>query len=114
MTKAIPLVALALALGGCGGGERAAVAPDTNTAENAAGENVIDQVMALSDQQRNGVFIRALIDSGIRCDNVSQSERLADVETNPAWRVHCTNGSSHVVTLLKDGTARVYTRPTTG
>ena len=114
MTKAmLASLTAALALGACGqaGGPNAA-APVENVAVNeAAQSNVIDQVLSMSDRERNVVLIRALIDSNIRCDNVTASERIADVSGQPAWRAHCSNGSAHIVMLLPDGTARVLTRP---
>jgi hypothetical protein len=102
----------AMLLAGCGddGGSRDA---RRNAAAEATpeGSNIVEQVIAMDDRHRNVVFVRALLDSNIRCDAVTDSVRVKDIDTHPAWRAHCKNGSYHIITLHSDGTARVYTRP---
>ena len=120
MTKRIILSALtALALAGCGDGEQAGsnaavvdnAAAETNAVGNAAsGENATAAVLAMSDRQRNVVFIRALMDAEIECQAVTSSERLPDQDGKPLWRANCSDKRSHMISITPDGTANIVSR----
>lgn len=122
MTMRIILPALAaLALAGCqsGGGNSADVpanAADANSAEaeaigNAAeGGNVTAKVLAMSDRERNVVFIRAIMDAGLPCQSVKRSTRLADQDGKPLWRAECDGGQDQLITITPDGTANIVSR----
>ncbi|RYY45417.1 MAG: hypothetical protein EOP59_04500 [Sphingomonadales bacterium] len=113
-----------LLLAACGGGAPAdnaanAIEPsaangaEANAVGNAlGGENITARVLAMSDRERNVVFVRALMDAGLVCDGVTASERLADVDGQPMWRADCkAPGGSHMVTVTPDGTAKIMSRP---
>jgi hypothetical protein len=120
MTKRIVLPALAaLALAGCGpaGNEHGAevvaenARAEANVVGNAAGgENAIAAVLALTDRQRNAMFIRALMDAGIECQQVTSSERLPDQDGKPLWRVNCSDKTAHMISVTPDGTANIVSR----
>ena len=108
--------AFALLLAGCGGAQPAneAVvnsAVEANAVGNVTGENVTARVIAMSDRERNVVFVRALIDAGLPCDGVTASERLPDQDGKPLWRADCkAPGSSHLITVTPDGTVQMVSR----
>ncbi|MDV3457359.1 hypothetical protein RZN05_10230 [Sphingomonas sp. HF-S4] len=121
MKKFVVLPALAaLALAGCGPAAERNEAADTAAAGNAEAEanaivndaapgNALATVLAMSDRQRNVVFIRALMDAGIDCQSVNSSERLPDQDGKPLWRANCPNGA-HMITITPDGTANIVSR----
>jgi hypothetical protein len=79
-------------------------------ADNADG-NALAAVLAMSDRQRNVVFVRALMDAELPCDGVKGSERLPDVDGKPVWRVECRGvGGYHMVSITPDGTANILSR----
>lgn len=124
MTRMIlPALAAAAMLGACqppaeapantGSAEANAVndAAEANATGNAAAENITARVIAMSDRERNVVFIRALLDAGLKCDGVESSERLPDRDGKPLWRANCVgDGGSHMITITPDGTANIVSR----
>lgn len=119
MTKRILLAGLAVvALAGCHKGNEATgnAAADTAAESNAvvgngdAGNNVAAQVIAMNDAQRNVVFIRAIMDAGLKCDHVESSQRLPDQDGLPLWRANCSGGVAHMVSITPDGTAKIVSR----
>ena len=105
----VPLFA-GLALAACDSAQE----PPANRAatENAAasmadGTNATAAVLAMNDRQRNVVFIRALLDSNLPGDGVTKSERIPDQGGMPYWKAYCKNGSSHIITVTSDGTAKI-------
>ncbi|MGK6355987.1 hypothetical protein ACMGDH_12295 [Sphingomonas sp. DT-207] len=125
MTKRILLPAVAaLALAGCQSEpaqDNAAVPVNTaepinadaeaNAIGNAAGpENALAAVLEMNDRQRNVVFIRALLDAGLPCEGVTSSERVDDLNGQPAWRATCVGGTSHLISISPDGTANIASR----
>lgn len=121
MKKFVVLPALAaLALAGCGPAAERNEAADTAAAGNAEAEanaivndaapgNALAAVLAMSDRQRNVVFIRALMDAGIDCQSVSSSVRLPDQDGKPLWRANCPSGA-HMISITPDGTANIVSR----
>ncbi len=117
MTKALFVLA-ALALAGCNSApENKAAAADNMAEDNAmaadngaAAVNMTAAVLALPDRQRNIVFVRALMDAGFKCDGVTKSERLEDMDGKPLWRASCNDGTSHMITITPDGTANIVSR----
>lgn len=115
MTKLIlTAAAAALALAGCTEAPERSPADAEGVAVNATGNeaaaNVQAQVLALSPEQRNVVFIRAIRDSGLPCQGVVSSDRLEDQQGNPTWRAMCDNGTGHLISITPDGTAIVMSR----
>jgi len=114
MTKAI-WVCAALILAGCNpAAEQNATSEPANAApENADADatgNVLAAVLAMPERQQNIVFVRALMDADIKCDGVTHSERLPDMDGKPLWRANCKNGTSHMISITPDGTANIVSR----
>lgn len=105
--RILMVLAATLALISCSGDEE-----KTATTNNQAAPvtNAIAQVADLSDLQRNGVFLRAIRDSGIACQEVSGSERIELANGVMGWRAKCENGNAHLIEILNDGTAKVTSR----
>lgn len=93
---------LALSLTACG---RAGEAPNAATA-NAA-EPAGNQVAALSDGQRNAVFIRAIRDARLECQRVQGSVRVGDYRGMPVWQARCQGGGEWTIVIAADGTAQI-------
>ena len=120
MTTRIVWPALAaLALAGCGSANEPGATnqvatnaeAEANTVGNTAGgENAAAKVIAMNDRQRNVVFIRALMDAGIECQQVTSSERQPDQDGKPLWRVNCSDKTAHMISITPDGTANIVNR----
>lgn len=118
MNRVLLSAAAALALAGCsqGGGATGNAAADNAAEANAvvengaAGNNVAAQVVAMNDAQRNVVFIRAIMDAGLKCDHVDSSQRLPDQDGLPLWRANCKGGDAHMILITPDGTAKIVSR----
>lgn len=110
----------ALALAGCtpAGKNDSAEAVNAAVADNAdviandaAPRNVLAAVLAMPELQRNIVFVRAILDAGLKCEGVTGSERLPDMDGKPLWRADCKGGNnSHMITITPDGTANIVSR----
>ncbi|MES2445511.1 MAG: hypothetical protein V4574_22010 [Pseudomonadota bacterium] len=120
MTKAFFALA-ALALAGCNpaavnnGAEPANAVEENGVASADANAttpgNVLETVLAMPERQRNIVFVRALMDAGLKCEGVTHSERLPDMDGKPLWRADCKGGNnSHMITITPDGTANIVSR----
>ena len=95
---------LALALAGCGGDRSEAPA---NTAEANSSVDVANQLAALPEGQRNGVFIRAIRDAGEDCQHVIASSRSGEYQGMPVWSAQCDGGGSWTIVVTRDGTAQL-------
>jgi hypothetical protein len=96
------VAALALATAACGGGGRNQA---TNAANDAApGGN---QVAALSEGQRNAVFIRAIRDAGLDCQHVERSVPGGTSQGISVWRATCQGGGEFTIEVGADGNAQV-------
>ncbi len=106
------VILLAALLGACGGDPQ----PAANAVDKAAIANEADAtnyqaaVIALPLNARQGVFLRAVRDAGLTCQQVTQSEKLEDREGNPTWRVTCDGDSPHIISITRDGTAKILSR----
>lgn len=117
MKKAFALTTVAaLALVACRG-EEVTEAPQQNVMEGPAEvgnevsfDNAQAAIIDLSDRERNAVFIRAILDAGVACDQVTGSTRVADENGQPTWRVDCGTASAHLISIGRDGTANVLSR----
>lgn len=106
MRKLMALAA-AFTLISCGGGDEKTA---TSNVQATPVTDAIAQVASLSELQRNGVFLRAIRDSGIACQEVSGSERIKLGNGVMGWRAKCENGNAHLIEILNDGTAKVTSR----
>lgn len=95
------LFMFALSLAACGRGGEA-----PNAMANAA-EPAGNQVAALSDGQRNAVFIRAIRDARLDCQHVERSEPAGDYRGMPVWRATCRGGAEWTIVIGADGTAQI-------
>jgi hypothetical protein len=98
-----PLIAgLALAAVACGG---------VNDAVNGAAANapgpVGNQVAALSQGQRDAVFIRAIRDARLECQRVQGSVRIGEYRGMPVWRARCQGGGEWIIVVANGGTAQI-------
>ena len=99
------IAALALATAACGGSGQNQAA-NAISAANAA-EPAGNQVAALSEGQRNAVFIRAIRDAGLDCQHVERSVPAEAGYNLPAWRATCQGGGEYVIAIGADGTAQI-------
>jgi hypothetical protein len=101
----IPIIAaLAAATAACGSGghNNAAPAAAANAPEPAG-----NQVAALSEGQRNAVFIRAILDAGLECLHVERSVPAGTARDMPVWRATCRGGAEYTIAIGADGTAQI-------
>ena len=109
--RALVIAGLALATAACGTGSQnnAAPAAETGNIPESAG----NQVAALSEGQRNGVFIRAIRDAGLECQGVERSVPAGDYQGQPVWRATCQGGGEWTIVIGADGTAQILPQGTT-
>ena len=94
-----------LMLAACGpSAEQQAAANEAAAANAVEAQQMATQVEALSPGQRDGVFIRAIRDAGLRCQGVTSSERG---EKPGSWVATCQEGSRHIITFGANGMANV-------
>jgi hypothetical protein len=102
--RASLIAAFSLAAAACSGGGQNQTAT-ANTANAAA--PVGNQVAALSEAQRNAVFIRALRDAGLDCQHVERAVPAGTVQNMPAWRTTCQGGREWTILIAADGNAQI-------
>ena len=104
MTRfAAPMLTVAiLALGGCDRGM-----PANDSTANSATTNYLAQIEALPQGQREGVFLRAIRDSGQECQGVTKSQATETDDGKPAWAATCADGPTYVLVLGADGVMTV-------
>jgi hypothetical protein len=107
MKNAIYLLPLMLAA--CGEPASNESATTNNSADYAA------EVAGLPDAQLRAVLFRAVRDAGIECQGVDAAERVGAErvgaeDSRPQWRARCTDGTQHLVTVDRGGTALVVSR----
>lgn len=97
-----------LLLAGCGGGTPSQPAAQPTTEPPSAFQN---QVAALPEGQRKGVFIRAIRDAGFDCQGVVEAHRQGDgLNGDPLYVAQCSDKKYYGILLGRDGTAQVVTR----
>jgi len=99
MKRFIPAAALALAA--CQGG-----APPANIQKQAANP-FEERLRAMTEGERNAVFIRAIRDSRQDCQHVESSAPGEPVRGVPTWRAQCDGGASYTIAILPGGTAQI-------
>jgi hypothetical protein len=100
--RAPVILALALATGACGGSGQNQAGSAANGAEPAG-----SRVAALSEGERNAVFIRALRDAGLECQHVEHSLPAGRIQNLPAWRATCQGGGEWTIVIAADGSAQI-------
>ncbi|MBN8849861.1 MULTISPECIES: hypothetical protein [unclassified Sphingomonas] len=110
MRTAVTIIPLIL-LAACSGNP---ASPAANNMQAAAPGNVQDYAAAvavLPVGQQRGVFLRAIRDAGLPCQDIIDSTRFPDEHGVSSWRAECDDGSQHLIEIRKDGTATVASRP---
>lgn len=95
------LLAAILALAACQG------APPAANVQKQAANPFEDRLRAMSESERNAVFIRAIRDSGQDCQHVESSTPGEPVRGTPTWRARCERDISYTIAILPSGTAQV-------
>jgi len=80
-------------------------AAPVNQADSAAASG--NQIAALPEGSRNGVFIRAIRDANQDCQHVDSSEPAGVQQGYPVWTAHCDNGNAYTIVLTGNGGAQV-------
>lgn len=95
-------LAAVLTLCACGGGT-----PDQKTKDIQVPEGDYQaRLQAMSEAERNGVFIRAIRDAGLPCQHVQSSTFEGQTASAPTWRARCESGEWFIV-IGRDGVAQV-------
>lgn len=92
---ALATVACAPAANDNQAGNAAAPVPTAAAAET----DYQQRLRGLSDRQRDGVFLRALRDAGIPCQEVRGSSYLGTNVGNASWTARCRDGSQWLITI---------------
>lgn len=98
--RAFAIAAIALACSGCGS-EQAG-----NRTANAA-QSYGERVEALSDPARRAVFLRAIRDAGLDCQNVVSAEPAGRYREFPVWRATCRGGGVWTIVIAAGGVAQI-------
>lgn len=100
----VPAGAL-LMLSACGSPQQdAAVA--TNTITVPTGEYAA-KIRALPERQRQGVFLRAIRDTGRDCQEVTAAPEVGSIDNAPTWAVTCDKRARWLVAIDANGIATV-------
>jgi hypothetical protein len=94
---------LSILLTGCG-----SVSPDERAVTNSV--DYAAKVQSLPESQRRAVLFRAIRNAGLDCQGVDAAERVRAAGSQPQWRLRCTNGDQHLVSVDRSGTALVVSR----
>jgi hypothetical protein len=93
---------LALTTAACGGDNRNAA-----VANEAAVEATGNAVAALSEGQRNAVFIRAIRDAGLECQHVESSTPAGTYRARPVWRATCRGNRQWTIVIGDNNDAQI-------
>lgn len=107
------LLTLTALLAACNGGTQPAAnvaAANEMMANEAAATNYQAEVTKLPVTAQEGVFFRAIRDAGLACQKITKSERLDDRQGNPTWRATCDGNNPHLISVTRDGTAKIVSR----
>ena len=105
--RAVSIVLALLALGACDSSDKHAV-EKADAVGNVANYTAV--VSGLSERERNPVFLRAVRDAGLPCQDVTKSEQVSGGGAGRMWRAQCEDGVAHLVQVMPDGTANVVSR----
>jgi hypothetical protein len=74
------------------------------------GANSVAEIAALPEPARNAVFLRAIRDAGLNCQDVVKGEQIKSTGGKATWRAQCEDGTFHLVLVSTDGSAQVVSR----
>lgn len=83
-----------------------------NAADDSQQGNYTAQVIALPETSRDAVFLRAIRDAGLLCQQVRGSERVEARGQPPVWRARCEDGTAHLLSVSAEEVVTVTSRPT--
>ncbi len=98
------MAALAIITSACSRNDEAAQNQPSGSANSG---DAAAQLTALSDRQRNGVFIRAIRDAGLECQHVEWSTRSGTYRGMPVWTAACARNQVWVIVVGNDGVAQI-------
>ena len=104
--RTMMLLATALFLASCGGGDEVTAVENRAMPETGAAA----EVAKLDPDLRNGVLGKAIKASGVACPSVTGSERAEIRPGVRGWKAQCDNQTAHLIEILPDGTAKVTSR----
>ena len=105
--RSLPLLLPLFALAACNPAEvRNEQQPVSQSSPTALTE-VQRRVVDLPQQQRFGVFIRAIRDGGAPCQQVVQEIRQPDHQGSPLYAVRCEDGPRYAIAIDGKGIALV-------
>lgn len=102
MRKFLGIAALAASVAACGDGGSA----DETSIEVPEG-NVQPKLEEMTERQRGGVFLRAIRDAGIACQEVEETRYVGELEGQPSWAARCRDAGEYRIVIGNDGTAAV-------
>lgn len=82
----------------------------TNDAANAPAANGVDfaaEVRGMTEAQRRATFLRAIRDASQACQQVVDTKASEPVDGNAAWGVRCEDGRGWLISIARDGNAKV-------
>lgn len=94
----------------------AACAPEPDSTNDAAGAiaapaaNGVDfaaEVRDMPEAQRRATFLRAIRDARQACQQVTDAQASDPVDGNAAWGVRCEDGRGWLISIARDGNAKV-------
>ncbi len=106
------IVMTTLAVAGCSSKVENAAEPAVPANAVNAADNVASKVASLTEDERQGVFLRAIRDSDISCRDVVKAEQIEPTQGTPTWRAQCEQGDAHLILIKPDGSAQVISRRT--
>ncbi len=110
MRTMMAIVAGAVLLAGCGGGDE--TVPDPAASKTPAVlSDLQKRVVALPKRLQDGVMLRAIRDAGLNCQQVTELTRVETRADRIRWRVVCDTTQPYVVEITPDGTAQIRSRP---
>jgi hypothetical protein len=110
MRTMMAIVAGAVLLAGCGGGDENVPDPAASKTP-AALSDLQKRVVALPKRLQDGVMLRAIRDAGLNCQQVTELTRVDTRADRIRWRVVCDTTQPYVVEITPDGTAQIRSRP---
>ena len=78
-----------------------------NTTSATAPGDFADQIDALPEGQRRGVFMRAITDAGYSCQKIETMTRHAPISGRPAWAVACDHHNDYVALAISGDTLQI-------
>lgn len=82
-------------------------AGNTTAAAATSPGDFADQIDALPEGQRGGVFMRAITDAGYACQKIETMARHAPISEHPAWAIACDHHNDYVALAIPGDTLQI-------